>query len=312
MSGQPTIYAIKASSQANSLQVDKVWAQGGSAGIAAGLTNFVQFPYGDGALLLGQASDGSLQSYKLTAAAPYVTPIASKFALGGPCDILKPFVIGGRQHLFAYRAKAGVLHLHQVNDDLTLSKAFEYYRARSPGLTSDWTMVQPITYLNRVYYATYDFNTGMVELFDIDVTAVASAVGVPPLQTLNVWSWTWAKGWTHFAFFEFGGENFFFKINVMKPNVNIDHLNLDPGLRSNEVSTQMKLEDSQALDIVRSLYMEGGAPYLVNYLKSGKTTFYRVHGDCQGWTMEARLTTVADASDIATYRIGDRSFALFY
>ena len=44
MSGQPTIYAIKASSQANSLQVDKVWAQGGSAGIAAGLKNFIQFP----------------------------------------------------------------------------------------------------------------------------------------------------------------------------------------------------------------------------------------------------------------------------
>ena len=311
MSGPSTIYAIKASSQPNALQVDTVWTQGGSGGIAAGLKNLVQFPYADGALLLGQAADGAVQSYKLTAAAPYVTPVASKFDLGGPCDILKPFVIGGRQHLLAYRAKAGMLHFHQVNDDLTLSKSFNYARARSPGLTSNWTMLEPFTYLNKVYYATYDFDTGSVELFDVEVTASAPA-GIPPLQTLNVWTWTWAKGWTHFAFFQFGGENFFFKINVMKPNVNIDHLNLDPNLRSNEVSTQMPLDDSQSLDIVRSFYMDGGAPYLVNYLKSGKATFYRVHGDCQGWTMEARLTAVADASDIVTYRIGDRSFALFY
>jgi len=81
-------------------------------------------------------------------------------------------------------------------------------------------------------------------MFNINVTASVTD-DAPPLQTMNVWSWVWAHGWTHFAFFQFGGENFFFKINVAFPNVNIDHLSLDPNQRSNEVCTQKGLRDAE-------------------------------------------------------------------
>ena len=105
--------------------------------------------------------------------------MTSNFDLGGPCDILKPFVIGGVQHLVAYRAAAGKLSFHRVNADMTLSKPYVYYRLRSPGLTTGWTMLEPITYLNMAYYVSYDMKTGAVELFDINVTADAADGDTP-------------------------------------------------------------------------------------------------------------------------------------
>jgi hypothetical protein len=308
------IYEIKATNSSNKLQVDEAGTQRGAA-IVSGLKNFVQFPWDDGVLLLGQAADGSVQTYKLTMTAPYVTPVASKFDLNGPCDILKAFIIGGQQHVLAYRAQTGKLSFHHVNADLTLSKPYGYSRLRSPGLTTGWTMLQPLTYLGMVYYVTYSMDTGAVELFNVNVTANVQD-GIPPLQTLNVWSWEWAHGWTNFAFFQFGGENFFFKINVATPNVNIDHLCIDPNLRSNEVCTQKGKEMPDHQDpslMVRSLAMQNSAPYLLTYLPgAGNTTFFSVNPDCQGWTNVAQLKTIAGANDIIPYRIGDRCFALFY
>jgi hypothetical protein len=64
---------------------------------------------------------------------------------------------------------------------------------------------------------------------------------------------------------------------------------------------------------VRSLTLGHGAPYLVTYLPAaGNTIFFRVNSDCQDWTSEAQRATIAGAIDIVPYRIGERSFALFY
>ena len=305
------LYAITLPTQASVLKVEQVWT---GSGIASELKNLIQFPWGGGRLLLGQAADGSVQTYKLTSAPPFVAPIATNLDLAGPCDILQPFVIGGQQHVVAYRSGSGELSFHRVNADLTLSKPFKYHRLRSPGLTTGWTMMQPLTYLGMVYYVTYDKMSGAVEMFNINVTAVPDG-DTPPLQTLNVWSWMWAHGWTHFAFFQFGGENFFFKINVDTPNVNIDHLSLDPNMRSNEVCTQKgrEMPDNQNPGLkVRPLIMSHGTPYLVTYMPTGKTAFFRVYPNCQGWTNESEQNTVQNASDIVTYSIGEQSFALFY
>jgi hypothetical protein len=310
-SPKPTIYSISPSTTPNSLTVQSVWTQTGGGPLAAGFTQLVHFTQQGAPCILGVAANGKTAAYQLQNRSPWITPVDSKIDLGGPCDIVQPFVIGDRLHMVAYQAKEGILRFYAIVDDFSSSKPFEYYRMRPPGITTGWTVLQPITYLNNVYYATYNFDIGAVDLFSISVTANSSG-GAPPLDTRNVWSWTWAKGWTRFAFFTLGGENFFLKTNTLKPNVNIDHLNNDPNSRSNEVGTQMDLEDAQHLDIVRAFYQAGGAPYFVTYMKSGKTTFNRVHGDCLGWTTESRLSAVAGATQIATYRIGDQSFALFY
>lgn len=311
----PVLYEIAPSSKPGVVDVTTVWKQAGG-GIAAGLKNFITFPWQGGILLIGQAADGSVKSYRLTGSAPFVTEVKSNLDLRGPCDVLRPMVIGGVQHVVAYRAKSGKLAFHRVNPDLTLSKPYEYYRLRSPGLTTGWTMLETITYLNMVYYVSYDAKTGAVELFNVNVTATSDG-DTPPLQSLNVWSWQWAHDWTRFAFFQMGGENFFFKINIgTSPNVNIDHLCLDPNQRSNEVCTRMNDQMPNNQDptlIVRPLLLKDGTPYLVNYLPgSGATLFYRVHPDCQGWSTEAAVNSVGGASDIVTYRLDGRSFALFY
>lgn len=311
VSPEPTIYAISPSDKPDALTVKSVWAQGGGGSLATGFVHLTQFMKKGKPYLLGVTAKGAATAYRLRGKAPWVEPVNSKIDFGGPCDIVQPFVIGDQLHLIAYGAKAGLLKFFAIGNDLSSSKPFEYFRHRPPGITTGWTVLQPITYLNKVYYATYGFDTGAVDLFSISVTA-ASAGGASPLDTENVWSWIWAKGWTRFAFFQFGGENFFLKTDTLKPNVNIDHLNDDPNSRSNEVGTQMNLEDAQKLDIVRAFYQDGGAPYFLTYMKSGKTTFNRVHGDCLGWTTEARLTAGEDASQIVTYRIGGQSFALFY
>lgn len=304
----PTLYAMAPSGKSNELTVSTAWTQSGGE-LAPGFVQMTKFDWNGAPHLLGVDAKGAGAVYRLSDKAP--AKVASKIDFGGPSDIVTSLVIGNRLHVVAYQSDKGLLRFYAIGDDLSLSPPYEYYRMRPPGITNGWTVLQPLTYLNHVYYATYNFNSGAVDLFSLSVTA-SSTGGVPALDTENVWSWTWAKGWTRFAFFTFGGENFFLKTNTMKPNVNIDHLNTDPNSRSNEVGTQMDLEDAQQLDIARAFYQAGGTPYFLTYMKSGKTTFNRVHGDCLGWTTEARLTAVTNATQIVTYEIGDRAFALFY
>ena len=170
-----------------------------------------------------------------------------------------------------------------------------------------------MTYLNRAYFVAYGFADGAVNLFSVGVTAETPA-GQAPLEVDNVWAWTWAKGWTRFAFFTLGGENFFLKTNTAKLNVNIDHLSLDPKLRSNEVLTnaQNALPGAANLDIVRSFTMADGAPYFLTYVTAGDAVFYNIRPDCMGWNQQATAQLPAGAAQIVTYRIGGTSFALVY
>ncbi|HXZ02496.1 MAG TPA: hypothetical protein VEI03_21055 [Stellaceae bacterium] len=309
-SPEPTLYAISPSDKHDVLTVKSVWS--GDEPLASGLAHLVPFTNQGTSYLLGVNAKGAASAYRLRNKAPWIEPVKSAIDLGGPCDIVQPFAIGGRLHFIAYTAKAGLLKFFAIGDGLASSKKpFEYFRHRQPGVTTGWTVLQPVTHLNKNYYMTYGFHTGAVELFSISVAATVAG-DVPPLDTENVWSWVWAKGWTRFAFFQLGGENFFLKTNTLKPNVNIDHLDSDPNIRSNEVGTEMDLEDAQQLDICSSFYQNGNTPYFITYMKNGKTTVNRVHGDCLGWTTEARLTAVKGASQIVTYGIDGQTFALFY
>ena len=78
------------------------------------------------------------------------------------------------------------------------------------------------------------------------------------------------------------------------------------------MNEQMPNNQDETL-VVRPLILSQGTPYLVNYLPStGATNFYRVHGDCQGWSSEASLNDYYRRQPIVTYRLGGRSFALLY
>jgi hypothetical protein len=127
-----------------------------------------------------------------------------------------------------------------------------------------------------------------------------------------MWSHQWAKGWTRFAFFQFGGENFFLKTNTWKPNVNIDHVldNISSGTA--EVATKLDLQDAQDLHRVEPFTRENGDPYFITYKGDGTVTFNRFWSDCLGWTTVASLASKPGASHIIPLSAADRSFLLVH
>jgi hypothetical protein len=152
-----------------------------------------------------------------------------------------------------------------------------------------------------------------VATYLLSVTA-ASAAGVPPLLLTPVWSHQWAKGWTRFAFFQFGGENFFLKTNTWKPNVNIDHVldNLAGG--TVEVATQLNdaLKDAQDLDIVQPITLAEGDPYFVTYKNDGPMTLNRFHADCLGWTTVASWSSKPGATQVVPLAVDGGVYLLVH
>ena len=94
--------------------------------------------------------------------------------------------------------------------------------------------------------------------------------------------------------------------------MNIDHIWDDLSKGTNEVGSHLDLIDDQDLNIVHPFYVGPGDPYFLTYLAStGQSTFNRIHGDCLGWTCNADVLCVKDATDIVPYRIGDVNFAIY-
>jgi hypothetical protein len=195
-----------------------------------------------------------------------------------------------QSYLLSYVADSG--RCHSSHRKRSSSRpAYNFARKRSP-VTTGYTVVKPLVFNGLVYVLAYSFTTGEVDIFSLNVTATlqpGAKPGTPPLVVRPVWIHQWAKNWTHFAFFTLGLENFFFKINVGKINVNIDHINDDPTTGTVEVGTylQNQLDDPKGVEIVAPFTMSGGDPYFVTYRKDGKADFFRIHSDCQGWTKEA-------------------------
>ena len=313
----PTLYSIAAGSARGTLDVTQVWAQNGATPLPSGLKQIVPITSGSTTYLIGFDADGKGTALKTTSAAPFLTPVDSNIDVGA-ADIINPFVLGNSPWLLAYQAEKGNLSFFPVTSDLTAPKPpFSYSHKRVP-LTANFTVCEPIVINDLLYVLMYSFKTGDVNIWSLNVTPyppAGSPPGTPALNILPVWVHQWAKSWDKFAFFYMGGESFFFKINFgPKLNVNIDHILDDPSEGSVEVGTWMQnqLTDPTKIDIVEPFTMGAGEPYYVTYRNDGSTDWFRIHVDCQGWTKEASGSTVASATQVVPYQVGDDRFALFY
>lgn len=314
MSPQPSLYQIQAGPQSGQLSVQPVWSQSDSEPVAPGYSHLFPLPVGEALYLIGvDASTQKTTALSVQSRPPWFTPAESQIDLGGKCDQIEPFVIGNIPHLLTYVSKSGEFAFFPITRDLKAESPYRYSRNHEPGVTAGFDVTMPITIFGAVYYLCYSFAEGTVAIYSLDVTAT-SPKGTPPLVSNYVWLHQWARKWTRFAFFQLGGENFFFKINVGKLNVNIDHVTDDPSQGTVEVGTelQLQLENALEVDIARTFYLDGGDPYLITYMDDGATSFHRIRGDCQGWTTQATLTTVAGATQIVPLQIGDQCFVLFY
>ncbi|GAF71683.1 unnamed protein product [marine sediment metagenome] len=235
--------------------------------------------------------------------------LAGKLKIRAGWDSVDHLVIGNQPHLMCYQKLKGIFHFFPVISPTEVAPPYEFYRNHDPGITKGFSVIKPFVAAGAAAFLGYCQEDGRVAIYTLSVTAT-SLDGVPPLNALNVWSHQWAKGWTRFAFFQFGGENFFLKTNIAKPNVNIDHI-LD-GLSGGtiEVATKMALKDAQELDVVTPVILANGDPYFVTYRKSGAITVNRFHADCLGWTTVAELTGLVNATSLLSFRIDSATYIL--
>jgi hypothetical protein len=316
MAPTPTLYQVIPGSGKNHLTLDEVWAQKGSGPLASGYSHIFPLVAGGNPYVIGVDDKGQGTAFKFQSKAPWLTATNAKISLGA-CDIVEPFVIGNEPYVLAYvAAKPGKFSFFPIAADASSQIPFTYSRPHAPGLTAGFTVTQPVVVNGSVFILCYSFATGDVNAYSLIVTSTPQAgtpAGSPPLLANYVWVHQWARNWTHFAFFQFGGENFFFKINVgPKPNTNIDHVLDDPSQGTIEVGTYLTLANAQKLDIVEAFYMGSGDPYFVTYQKDGTTILNKFHGDCQGWEIEGSLKTIAGVSQIVPFRVGTSTYVLFY
>jgi len=313
----PTLYSIKPGSNRDELTVTEVWSQSGATPLAAGYKQMVTVQVAGQNHLIAFDADGNGSMFRLSASAPWLDPESCRISVG-KADIIESFILGMAPYLLAYEAEKGMFSFFPIANDLCAqTPPYQYQHARVP-LTQGFTVTEPIIVNSMLYIICYNFKTGDVDIWSLSVTPFpepGSPPGTPPLLILPVWVHQWAKSWSRFAFFTMGAETFFFKINFgPKLNVNIDHVLDDPSEGSVEVGTwlQKQLDDPTKIDIVEPFTMNGGDPYFVTYRNDGSTDWFRIHGDCQGWTKEATGATVKAATQVVPYQIGSDRFALFY
>jgi hypothetical protein len=220
-------------------------------------------------------------------------PIAAKPVVGAGQSNMIPFTLGNQPYISMYSGSSGVFELYAIHHDYSLSNPVLFYRIHEPAISKNFTVVKSFTQIGQVVFLGYDMATGYVALYTVSVTPVSAVAGQPPLRMQPAWSHPWAPGWTRFAFFQFGGENYFFKINIANPdkvNVNIDHVLDTLSSGTIEVGSHLPLSEAMDLTSVEPFALGDGNPYFVGYIaKSGTMILNRFHSDCMGWTTAAKF-----------------------
>ena len=304
---EAAIYSIKATDQRDKLLVE----QAGHEELASAYNSTSVIKVGGEQYLLGyDGTTGTTDTYKLSDSAPFLTKVENGLDLGKNWDTVEPFYMANKLHVMCYQSKNGHMYFYPITDDLKSEHPLHFYHTRYP-YTTNLTEVKPLVSQGQVFVLGYNHTDGSVNIWTVSATST-STNGMPPLAVDVVWAHQWAKGWTRFAFFQWGNENFFLKTNDWKPNVNIDHIWDDLSKGTNEVGSHLVLIDDQTLNIVHPFYVGPGDPYFLTYkADTGESTFNRVHGDCLGWTSNATETCVEGATAIVPYRIGEVNFAIY-
>jgi hypothetical protein len=252
--------------------------------------------------------------YEFTPAAPWLTAVKAKPAIGKAKDIINAFTLGNLPYICVYTAKNGVFEIYSVANDLSFSQPYKFYRNHELAVSQHFTTLKPFTQFGQIAFLGYRGDTGYVAMYTVGMAATSPAPDVPPLLMLPVWSHPWAPGWTRFAFFQFGGEPFFLKTNTKVLNVNIDHILDTMAAGTAEVGTllQAQLPDALRITHVEPFALGNGEPYFVTYISSsGAATLNRIHSDCLGWTQVAKFNAPDKSAVIAPVAVGNKVFLIF-
>jgi len=310
---KPTLYRISRARKVNELNVEQVWTQSGKDPLQTGYVHVFATRIAGRQHLLALKVRGALSAFRIDSRDPWFTKAPTTANLKAESDVVTPLMQAGSLYLLAYNA-SGTMSLYPLSTKLELGPPFTFDHPLPPGASTGFTVVQPIIVRNLVYLLCYAAATGDVKTYALSSTATAppgTRAGTPALLVQPLWEHNWAPEWKHFAFFELGDENFFFKINTKFPTVNIDHVLDEPARGTVEVGSHLMIDDAFELDIVRSLTLNS-YPYLITYKKDGTTRIYQIRGDCRGWEQQVSLKAVAGATQIVPYVAHNVCYLLFY
>jgi len=300
------IYLVRTNDAGQIAGVEQI---GSTQELGAGYTSLFTMVLGAKTCLLAyDRSRAGLRIFQLLDTHPWVTKLPAEPSLAAGFDVLEPFTMGNLPYLMCYTSKDGNFELHGIGEGFSLSRPYRYFRDREPGVTRGYTMVKPVVSRGRLGLMGYNYDDGHVAIYSVSVRTT-SPPGVPPLSLSPTWSHYWSPGWTRFAFFQFGGENFFLKTNVLKHKVNIDHI-LDDFSGNNEVGAYLDLRRAEQLTVVSALDPPGAGPHFVTYEKTGEMTVNRVRGDCLGWTQVSSLISKEGASHVISFPVNGKSFLI--
>ena len=273
---------------------------GSSSAIPTSYQSLLSLRFNGGTYLLGhQAGSAQVDVFQFSNKSPWLKRVAAKTKIDKGTDLIEVFTLGNRAYIAAYAAKKGVFNVYAIADDFSLSQPYKFFRNHEPSLSQGFTTLSSFTLYGQVVLLGYRGDNGYVAMYTIAVTSGTPA-GVAPLVITPAWAHQWAKGWTRFAFFQLGGENFFFKTNTWKWNVNIDHVLDNPAAGTVEVGTNMDLsKELKSVDAVRAFVLGSGDPYFAAYTKkNGHLSLNRFNSDCLGWTPEGAVTAKANAAQV--------------
>ena len=267
----------------------------------------------DTILVAYSKSDQKTDTYRLSSSEPWIEKIDSNIDLSdAKWDLLDTFVLGNNNFLMTYEKERGTFGFYQISDDLSSSNPYRFSNSRATP-TQGFSTIAPIEAWGQQYFLGYDFDKGTVASFSLSVKT--SSWNSPPLRAQNIWYHQWSPGWTHFAFFQLGEANFFFKINKNRLNVNIDHILDDPANGGIPIGSHLerKLPDADSISTTSMIPWENGETYLLTHIdEKGTTTIYRINPDCRSFTNLGETNTKKNTSIIVPYRIGNKTFVLFY
>ncbi len=312
--GVSSIVPIAPGGASEALALKSVWNDDGGKVLGPGGTAATVAHLGErSVLVVYDRTTEKAAAYELKASSPWITRLDASIALpGGPWDQLETFVMGNAKFLLTYRTDKGIFAVFHLRNDLSLSAPYTFDFPRN-WPTAGFTTVKPFAQGGNQYVLGYGKDDGKVGIYSI-TTTTSSKGNVPALLGQNVWFHTWARGWQRFAFFQLGSGTFFFKINVDKLNVNIDHVNDNPSTGTVEVGSNLQdqLPEAASVDVAAIVPWSRGEPYLLTYVAAKDAAeVYRIHHDCLGWT-HVGGAKVNGASLVVPYRVDSGSFALFH
>ncbi len=212
----------------------------------------------------------------------YIVQVTTGELASAP-TIIHAFSIAQQPWLLTYNPTSKYAVFYSVESDFTI---LERYQAK---IGEGYSTVHPFAYRFGIFFVAYNIKSGAVDRYQLMVPSHGY------LHAQSTWTDQWAHGWTRFAFFQMGGENYFIKTNIDYHKVNIDHFMDDPTEGSHPVCNIDVPDQMKGLQNVAAFTNGIGDPYFATYRANGEMTFNKFHGNGLGWTILHKLTSSANA-----------------